>query len=234
MTDIEKEAITIDYTVAHDFINTMLPPLKPTDTVQKALDWMSELKVHQLAVVESGEYLGMALEDKLYDSEQFEALIGDFSLPYKDIYVSEYQHFYEVINEANKSNLQLIAVLDEFKKYIGVISVNDTAGALARSYATQEQGGILVLYMRDYDYSLTEIARMVEADGAKILSSYIEPDTYDRSMIKLTLKLNRTDLTRTIATLERYDYQIIASFHESEKVNHNKERLDMLLHYLEM
>lgn len=234
MTDIEKEAITIDYTVAHDFINTMIPPLKPADTVQKALDWMSELKVHQLAVVEDGEYLGMIFEDSLYDSEQFDALIGNIPPQYKDIYVSEYQHFYEVISEANKNNLQVIAVLDEFKKYMGVISVNDTASALARSYATQEQGGILVLYMRDYDYSLTEIARLVESDGVKVLSSYIEPDTYDRSMIKLTLKLNRTDLTRTIATLERYDYQIIASFHESEKVNHNKERLDMLLHYLEM
>ncbi len=234
MTDIENEALTIDYTVAHDFINKMIPPLKPTDTVQKALDWMNELKVHQLAVVENGEYLGMILEDNLHDSEQFDALVGDFPLQYKNIYVPEYHHFYEVINEANKNNLQVIAVLDEFKKYIGVISVNDTAGALARSYATQEQGGILVLYMRDYDYSLTEIARLVESDGVKILSSYIEPDTYDRSMIKLTLKLNRTDLTRTIATLERYDYQIIASFHESEKVNHSRERLDMLLHYLEM
>ncbi len=234
MTDIEKEVVTVDYTVAHDFINKMIPPLKPTDTVQKALDWMNELKVHQLAVVENGEYLGMVLEDNLYDSENANGLVSDLPLQYKNIYVSEYHHFYEVINEANKNNLQVIAVLDEFKKYVGVISVNDTANALARSYATQEAGGILVIYMPSYNYSLTEIARLIESDGAKILSSYIEPDTYDRNMIKLTLKLNRTDLTRIIATLERYDYQIIASFHESEKVNHNKERIDMLLHYLEI
>ncbi|TAH20379.1 MAG: CBS domain-containing protein [Cytophagales bacterium] len=234
MTDIDKEITTIDYLVARDFVNAMIPPLKPSDTVQKALDWMSELKVHQLAVVKDSEYLGMVQEDRLYDSEDFDALISNFSLQYSTIYVFDHQHFYEVINEANKNNLQVIAVIDEFKKYVGVISVNDTAKALARSYATQEQGGILVLYMRDYDYSLTEIARLVESDGVKILSSYIEPDTYDRSMIKLTLKLNRTDLSRVIATLERFDYQIIASFHESEKLNTHKERLDMLLHYLQM
>lgn len=234
MTDFDKEITTVDYLVARDFVNAMIPPLKPTDTVQKALDWMSELKVHQLAVVEDSEYLGMVQEDRLYDSEDFDALISSFPLQYSTICVLDHQHFYEVINEANKNNLQVIAVVDEFKKYVGVISVNDTANALARSYATQEQGGILVLYMRDHDYSLTEIARLVEADGVKILSSYIEPDTYDRSMIKLTLKLNRTDLSRVIATLERFDYQIIASFHESEKLNTHQERLDMLLHYLQM
>jgi acetoin utilization protein AcuB len=230
MTDLQ-----VDYTVARDFINTVLPPLKPTDSVQKALNWMNELRVHQLAVVsDDGNYLGLINEDILYDSEGFEAMIEDFPLQYKNVYISEYQHFYEVINKASKYNLHTIAVLDEFGKYIGVISVNDTASVLARSYATQEIGGILVLSMRDYDYSLTEISRLVESEGVKILSSYIEPDSYDRSMIKLTLKLNRIDLTRVIATLERFDYQVIASFHESERMDITKERLDMLLRYLEV
>ena len=230
MTDLQ-----VDYTVARDFINTVLPPLKPTDTVQKALNWMSELRVHQLAVVsDEGSYLGLISEDILYDSEEADAPIEDFPLQYKNIYISEYQHFYEVINKATKHNLHTIAVLDEFGKYIGVISVNDTASALARSYATQETGGILVLSMRDYDYSLTEISRLVESEGVKILSSYIEPDSYDRNMLKLTLKLNRTDLTRVIATLERFDYHVLASFHESDRMDITKERLDMLLRYLEV
>lgn len=230
MTDLQ-----VDYTVARDFINTVIPPLKPTDSVQKALNWMNELRVHQLAVVsDEGNYLGMVNEDVLYDSDEYDALISDFPFQYKNVYISEYQHFYEVINKASKHSLHTIAVLDEFGKYIGVISVNDTASVLARSYATQETGGILVLSMRDYDYSMTEISRLVESEGVKILSSYIEPDTYDRSMVKLTLKLNRTDLTRVIATLERFDYQVIASFHESEKLDITKERLDMLMRYLEV
>lgn len=230
MTDLQ-----VDYTVARDFINTVIPPLKPTDSVQKALNWMNELRVHQLAVVsDEGNYLGMVNEDVLYDSDEYDALISDFPFQYKNVYISEYQHFYEVINKASKHSLHTIAVLDEFGKYIGVISVNDTVSVLARSYATQETGGILVLSMRDYDYSMTEISRLVESEGVKILSSYIEPDTYDRSMVKLTLKLNRTDLTRVIATLERFDYQVIASFHESEKLDITKERLDMLMRYLEV
>jgi acetoin utilization protein AcuB len=230
MTDLQ-----VDYTVARDFINTLLPPLKPTDSVQKALNWMNELRVHQLAVVsDEGSYLGMLNEEMLYDSNDYEALVGDFPFQYKNIYISEYQHFYEVINKASKYSLHTIAVLDEFGKYIGVISVNDTASVLARSYATQETGGILVLSMRDYDYSMTEISRLVESEGVKILSSYIEPDAYDRSMIKLTIKLNRIDLTRVIATLERFDYHVVASFHESERIDITKERLDMLMRYLEV
>jgi acetoin utilization protein AcuB len=224
----------VEYMVARDFINSMIPPLKLTDTVKKAIDWMSQFRVRQLAVVEEGEYLGIISDDELYDSTQAEAHIRQFPLKHSEIYVSEYQHFYEVIKEANRNHLQIIAVLDEFGKYKGVISLNDTATALARTYAIQDPGGILVLSMRDYDYSLTEIARLIESDNAKILSSYIESEPLNPKMIKLTLKLNRTDLTRIIATLERFEYNVVASFQNSEPAQDNRDRLDMLFKYLEM
>lgn len=219
---------------AQDFINPMIPPLRPQDTVQKALNWMNEFRVHQLPVADQGHYLGIIAEDVLYDSNKPEAPIADFELDHRQTTVGEHQHFYDVIKEAHQNALQVIAVLDEEGKYKGVITIKDTITALARTYATQNPGGIIVLSMHDYDYSMAEIARLVEADNAKILSSYVEADPYDPRMIKLTLKLNILDLTRVIATFERFNYRVIAKFQEVETNSYDKDRLGLLLKFLDI
>jgi CBS domain-containing protein len=223
-----------DYMVARDFLNALLPPLKKTDTVRKAMDWMNQFRVSQLAVVEEGEYLGMITEEALLDSTQLDATIDQFPLKFKEVYVTEYQHFYEVIKIAHTYHIQIVPILDEFGKYKGVISLNDTTSALANTYALQDPGGILVLSMQDYDYSMAEIARLIESNDAKILSSYVAPDPLEPRKMKLTLKLNSADLTRIIATLERFDYDIVASFHHAQPNYNNQERLDMFFRYLDM
>jgi seryl-tRNA(Sec) selenium transferase len=86
--------------------------------------------------------------------------------------------------------------------------------------------------MTERNYSLAEISRHVESNDIKILSAFVVEDEQDSSMIKLTLKFNKTDLSRLVATFERYNYKIIAKFQETELLSNDKERLDMLLKYL--
>ena len=79
-----------------------------------------------------------------------------------------------------------------------------------------------------------DISRHVESNDAKILSAYVSPDELDPYKIKLTLKINTTDLTRIIATLERFEYRIIAQYQESADNQADKDRYDLLLKYLNM
>ena len=50
--------------------------------------------------------------------------------------------------------------------------------------------------------------------------------------MELTMKLDRTDITRAIASLERYDYRIKETFGELEKATMMRERYDALMYYL--
>jgi acetoin utilization protein AcuB len=218
--------------IANDLINPMIPPLKATDSVQKALNWMSQFRIHQLPVVDHQVYKGLISEEVLYDINKPTAKISDFLPDYADVYVTENQHFYDVIKATDKNHLPLIAVLDEDKKFRGVITVKDTINAFARTFATQSSGAILVISMREYDYSMAEVSRLIEENHIKILSSYLESDAYDPTMVKLTLKLDKADVSRAVATLERFDYNVIARFQESEVPNFDKDRLDMLFKYL--
>ncbi len=126
----------------------------------------------------------------------------------------------------------MVGVTDDLGKYIGVITIQDTISAFAQTAAVQLPGGIVVLSLNQIDYSLSEISRLIEGEGAKILSSIVKEDASDPSKIRLTLKINKTELSHITATLERFDYRIIAKFQESKILEGEKEKVGMLLKYL--
>lgn len=64
----------------------------------------------------------------------------------------------------------------------------------------KEPGGVIVLELNTNDYYLTEIAKIVESNDAKILSLYISSPT-DSTKLEVTLKINRTDLSSILQTL---------------------------------
>jgi signal-transduction protein with cAMP-binding, CBS, and nucleotidyltransferase domain len=219
--------------IAEELINRMIPPLKVTDTAEKALRWMEELRVHQLPVLEGQEYVGMISEEIIFQVNDPSFYLSELPLSAQDVYVFYNQHFYDVLKLALDHHIQVVAVLNEDKEFMGVITVQSTIIAFAQS-AVQEPGGIIVLSLYERDYSLTEISRLVESNDSKILSSYVCPDRSDPLKIKLTIKLNRKDISRVVATFERFDYRIIAKFQNAPDSGEDKERLDLLLKYLNM
>jgi len=220
--------------VAEDLINELIPPLKLTDSGEKAKHWMEELRLSQLPVVDKSVYQGLLLEETLLDAENLNKSISEFRLDYKDLNVSPGTHYYDVIKMATRNKLQILPVIDDNKKFLGVVSLNETAAAIAQMFASQGPGGILMLGMKEQDYSMAQISRLIESNDCKILSSFIVTDEANTGQVNLTLKLNKTDLARTIATLERYGYHIITQFHETELINNDQERLDLLMKYLNM
>jgi predicted transcriptional regulator len=218
--------------IAEELINQMIPPLKVTDKAEKAVRWMEEFRVNQMPVVRNREYLGMVTEEDILEKHPNKTTLDKIDFGFKNVYVMHNQHFYSVMEVAIRNKIQVVPVLDEQQEYFGVITVNDTIAAFGQMSALQGQGGILVLSMNERDYSLSEISRHVEENKAKILSAYVSPDELDPYKIKLTIKLNITDLNRIIATLERFDYRIVAQFHDAADVKEDQDRLDLLLRYL--
>jgi glycine cleavage system regulatory protein len=93
-------------------------------------------------------------------------------------------------------------------------------------------GGIIVLEMNVHDYSLAHIARIVEDNEAKILSSHVA-SVADSMKMEVTLKINREDVTSIILSLMRYDYAIKASYmsnNRNEDVLHS--HYEQLMMYL--
>lgn len=218
--------------IAEELISNKIPPLKTSDSGLKAFSWMEEFRISHLPIVNHQELLGVISEEDIFDLNSPEEPLGNHRLSLQKPYVRNYQHIYEVIKLVADLNLSLVPVLDEQDKYLGVITLPDLIKKLAELSSIKDNGAILVLEMNVRDYNLSQIAQIVESNDCRILSVYINtiPDSTKMDVI---LKLNRTDIRGVIATFNRYNYIVKASYNEVGYDEMN-ERFDLLMNYLNM
>ena len=84
----------------------------------------------------------------------------------------------------SENQLTIIPVVDTDNNYIGMVSMEDVLNYFAKTGTFSEQGSIIVLEMHRRDYTLAEISRIVESEGAAILSSAISSNL-DLSLIHI-------------------------------------------------
>jgi CBS domain-containing protein len=216
-----------------DLLNDMIPPLKVTDEATKALVWMEELRLEYLPVVEGQKFKGFLSEDTILDGNDNSKLVGDYLIDGNDCFIYDYQHIYDAVKKATDFDFKAVAVLNEEGGYIGILLLTDLLTIFSQSAFIQSPGGVIVLSINQLDYSLSEISRLIETNDGQILGSAINIDQNDPTKFRLTLKVNREDVTHIIATLERFNYKVVAKYHEAANITNEKERLDMLMRYLD-
>ncbi|WP_316772370.1 CBS domain-containing protein [Pedobacter frigiditerrae] len=217
--------------IAAELISNIIPPLKTSDTVQKALERMSEFKLYHLPIVNESQFLGLVSEEELIEVRDQETPIGTLALSIINPFVFEESHIYDVIRLFNQLQLSLVPVLDSNKNYIGVVSINNLLEYTANTYAVKEPGGIVVLSISNRNNSLAHMAQIVEADNAQILSSYVSSFP-DSTRLEVTLKINKTELSGIIASFERYDYEVKAVFNNTQNDDGSTDRFNSFMNYL--
>lgn len=219
--------------LAAELIDPMLPALKLTDTVGEALEWMQEHRIGQMVLTDQSEYKGLLSEDLLMDVADEDRPLADVMRLFEQVYAFENQHSLELLTLALEHRLDVLAILNEDREFMGTVSVKELLKNFASELGITEPGAILILTINERDYSLTEISRLIESNNVKIVGSYFSSAAYgmpDRS--RLTLKLNRRDIGPVVSTLERFGYNVESAFANTPIESIDQQRLDLLLRYL--
>ena len=220
--------------VAVDLISDIIPSLKTSDTGQTALNWMEIFRISHLPIVNNQDLLGLISDTDIYDMNQPEEPIGNHELTLIKPYVKDDQHLFEVIGLAAMLKLTVVPVLDNHNHYKGVITINDLIKHIAGISSMDQPGGIIVLEMIERDYSLSQIAQIVESNNIKVFSMYITSPA-ESTRLEVTLKVNTTDLLSVIRTFERYNYDVKTWITPSDSLDRfYSERFDLLMKYLNM
>ena len=56
--------------LARDLIKDDVPPIKPYESMEKALNWMDEFRVSHLPVVDEDKYYGLVSDSLIYESNK--------------------------------------------------------------------------------------------------------------------------------------------------------------------
>ncbi len=126
----------------------------------------------------------------------------------------------------------MVPVLDMTGKYLGAVNEHEALRRLSEVANVREPGSVLVLEMNQVDYSLQEIARIVEGNDAKVLSVYCHP-AHGQHAAEVTLKINREDISDILQTFERYEYYVKTTFQGSRFHEDLRGRYDELMRMIE-
>jgi acetoin utilization protein AcuB len=215
--------------LAKELISDVVPALRTSDTGLQALSWMDIFRISHLPIVNNQEFLGLISDQDIYDLNMADEAIGNHNLSLFSPFVYHNQHIFDAIELISRLKLSIIPVLDDDKKYLGLITQNDLLHQVAELSALKNPGSIIELELNINDYSLSEISRIVEGNDAKILGLYISSPE-DSMKLNLTIKLNTSDVTSILQTFNRYNYNIKGSFQQNDEMEsllHNRYELFM-------
>ena len=217
---------------AKALISSSIECIDPKLSGKKALDLMDQYRINHLAIVKDNYYQGILSRNEILSWESTTNIISKYTNCLAPAHVTSNQHLFDIIEVLEKNSLSIVPVTDNNNKYFGVITIEKLIHTIAKSAAIQSIGGIIVLEMNSRDYTLTEIASIVESYNTKILSSYVISNP-NSTKIDLTLKLDKDDISAIVKDFERRGYQVSASFkNDTTDDDQSIDRYESLMRFL--
>lgn len=217
-----------------EIINTEISPLKLTDTVATALMKIELLHTTKFCVIdEEGKMAGMASISKLIEVVDENTPLSEVELE-PPLYVPETQHLFEASRLMLSEQLYLVPVTDREMKFQGMIKKQEVLNALGDVFNLSTFGSVIEVEMAQIDFTLSDLVRIVEVEGAKILGVAVQQPKPEYPYYRVSLKLNMEDSSVVSASLRRFGYTIISEAN-SEVLEHNlTDRADELIRYLDI
>jgi acetoin utilization protein AcuB len=220
--------------IAENLISESIPSVTLDEIGSKVLTLMEIFRVSHLPVVVGKEYFGVVSDKDIYDADNFDEKIKKYINPILlQPHVHVNQHIFEVAGVALGCGVSLVPVLEADHSYLGSVTRTDLSFKLAELFSSGEPGGIIVLELTDVNYSLSQIAQIIEGNDARILSLYIHKPSPSTRELDVTIKVNVVDLSGIIQTFARYDYMIKATYMDQSQIKGLMEdRYDQFMKYI--
>ncbi len=217
---------------ANEILSDKLFALKPGDRCSKALELMNEWQVSHLPVALNNRVTGYVTSDEIAFPDEEDDSIEKYIRTDKPIKVGEQIHLLDLVKFFAESSVSCMAVVDETDFLKGIVDVKDVLRELNGFFSFSVPGSILSIEMSSFDYSISELGRLVESNDLKIIGLHIRHVNGTENRLEVVLKLNRNDIRGLLATLSRYNYQVTSETVNQEDLQHLKDRYDSFIKYL--
>lgn len=208
--------------------------LMPTDDNSTAKRKFVNAKNGLLPIVdENQQVIGVLNEGDFINEIELNTAIADYSIQ-EVLTINETSHIYEVARIMLINDVEYLAMVDYDGRFKKIIFKQDVISALIKMQNLDANGSTIAIDISDKDYSLSDIIRIIEMEGAKILAMSVQIPDNNNTRYQLSVKINLEDSSVVSAALTRYGY-IITSEENSEMLEHElSERADELLRYLDI
>jgi predicted transcriptional regulator len=212
-----------------NYITNDYKAIDSQESIAVVQEFFDDLNFSHFPVVEEEMYIGSIASD---DIETFEAnkKVTDYRYSLEGFFARSTMIWLDVLEVFAKNNTNLVPVLDEKNKYVGYYEITDIMKFFHETPFLQESGGIIIVKKRISEYSMGQIAQIVESNNGKLLGLFVSET--DSENIQVTIKISLGVMNEIIQTFRRYNYEIVSEHFEDNYINTLKERSDYLDKYL--
>ncbi|MCC5927431.1 MAG: CBS domain-containing protein [Bacteroidetes bacterium] len=194
----------------HEIIENRPEPLHTTSTVSEAVAAMQVAGLRYYPIVSeqySDVFVGQASLDDIQNytpdgQSEVEKGAGYGLVIRSSMHVLEAAH----IMLSNKRNSLPVVAPDGM--YVGILSKPQLIESITRLLNLGDPGTLIMVELKPRDFMLSDIIRIIESEGARILTLTVQsPDAINENY-RISVKLNLDDLSRVGSALRRYGYLI--------------------------
>ena len=212
-----------------NYITNDYKALDSQETIFDAQDRLDEISYSHFPVVEEDVYIGCIIKDDLetFDGDK---KVADYRFTLEPFFARTTMIWLDVLEVFAKNHTNLVPVLDENNQYKGYYEIEDIIKFFHETPFLKEQGGIIIVQKGILDYSMSQVAQIVESNNGKLLGLFVSEATTEN--VQITIKISLGGMNDIIQTFRRYNYEIISEHQEDNYINNLKERSDYLDKYL--
>ncbi len=184
-----------------------------------------------LTVCEGDTFIGVLCKEAVEGATK-EASVVDYQYALEHYFISLSATWDAVIEAFASYHTDMLPVINENQQFIGYYCLKDFMQQLTKTPFIQEAGRVLILEKSAHDYSFTEISRIVEENGGKVLGLYLSNRT--ENYVHITLKLITNRLSEILQHLRRYGYGILTEKDDDHYRQELKDIADYFEKYLDL
>lgn len=215
-----------------DYILKDLKTIHLKSTVKSAQKQCRNFPITHIPVVEEGKLMGSFAESDLQTIESKDDLISNYSYLLSYFHTDKEATALELLKLFANNDCNIIPVLDSDKNYIGYYDLADVLDIFSNSPFLVDESTTLIVEKNEKEYSISEIAQIVESNNAKLLGIYISLRKTDS--VEVTLRISSEDINEIIQTFRRYNYSLVTAHKDDMYLESLKDRSEYLQKYLKM
>ncbi|MNV06658.1 CBS domain protein [compost metagenome] len=213
------------------FLSNVDFSIQNADSIQQALEKLQDMLCKELVVLNGDEYIGLVNETILLDAEDEDAPLSSIKINTAPIQLKFNQHPYDALVMITVYNSTIIPVLDQDNKYIGVSTQLDILKAISSIQSQNESGAIIVLAIGLHDFSLSQIAHLVESDNCRILNCATKINL-ESDNIEVTIKVDKSNINALLNSFLRHNYLILETHNTIAAFDDTADRYQQLMNYI--
>ncbi len=215
-----------------EYILNEIKPLHLRNSVEEAKHLFDQFPFTHYPVIENEKLIGSFAEDDVHTSDKSEEELLNYYHFLDLYYATQKDSLLELLLIFSTNNTNIVPVVDEENNYLGYYDLCDILDVFTSSPFFSEDSTSLIVRKLERDFSMSEIAQIVESNGAQLLGSFLSKR--ESEFVEVSLNVKSLDINEVMHTFRRYNYNIISAIDNDEYMQDLKGRSDYLKKYLEL